>query len=45
MELKNKEVLLRLTNSQKELLKEYAYQNRTTVSKLLRGYIDILKLK
>ena len=45
MELKNKEVLIRMTEDQKYLLSEYSWQNRTTASQVLRDFIDTLKLK
>ena len=44
MEL-NDRVRFKVTKNQKDLLNEYAWQNRTTASKLLRDYIDTLKLK
>ena len=44
MEL-NDRVRFKVTTNQKELLNEYAYQNRTTASQVLRNYIDTLKLK
>mgnify|MGYP003632239988 CR=1 FL=1 len=45
MKLKNKELLVRMTEDQKHLLREYSWQNRITASQLLRDYIDTLKLK
>jgi hypothetical protein len=45
MELKDKELLLRMSKTQKELLKQYAWFHRTNQSQLLRDFIDTLKLK
>jgi hypothetical protein len=45
MELKNKEVLIRMTKTQKDLLGEYAWERRTNSSQVLRDFIDTLKLK
>ena len=45
MELKDKELLLRMSKTQKELLKQYTWFHRTNQSQLLRDFIDTLKLK
>ena len=44
MERKNNELLLRMSKTQKDLLKQYAWFHRTSQSELLRDYIDTLKL-
>lgn len=45
MELKTKEVLIRMTKTQKDLLSEYSWQNRVSISQVLRDFVDTLKLK
>jgi hypothetical protein len=45
MKNKNKVVLLRVTEEQKEKLKEYAWQNRKSISQVIRDAVDTLELK
>tara|TARA_R110002126_G_scaffold114120_1_gene252746 strand:+ start:48 stop:227 length:180 start_codon:yes stop_codon:yes gene_type:complete len=45
MELKTKEVLIRMTKTQKDLLSEYSWQNRVSISQVIRDFVDTLKLK
>lgn len=37
------QITIRIDSDLKEWLKEYAYQNRTSVSDIVRNYIELLK--
>lgn len=37
------QITIRIDSDLKEWLKEYAYQNRTSVSDIVRDYIELLK--
>lgn len=39
------QITIRIDSDLKEWLKEYAYQNRTSVSDIVREYLEILKNK
>ena len=39
------QITIRIDNDLKNWLKEYAYQNRTSVSDIVREYLEILKNK
>ena len=36
-------ITVRIDEDTKEWLKEYAYQNRTTLSEIVREYLELLK--
>ena len=38
-------ITVRIDEDTKEWLKEYAYQNRTTLSEIIREYLEILRNK
>ena len=42
--MKDQRVLLRMTKEQKHLLTEYAWQNRMTISQVIRDAVDNLEL-
>lgn len=37
------QITIRIDSDLKEWLKEYAYQNRTSVSDIVRDYLELLK--
>lgn len=39
------QITIRIDSDLKNWLKEYAYQNRTSVSDIVREYLEILKTK
>lgn len=39
------QITIRIDSDLKNWLKEYAYQNRTSVSDIIREYLEILKTK